>query len=294
MDYPNQNQHHISQGLLRQFAIPGEGGMVYRFDKKTRKTIKRSVRFSESSGRDFPYWPSEHESYLQQIEDGAIPLIKRLSNTEELSFGRYAWMPSTLTPAQRENLILFIAMLDVTGEMVRRYRSKDYDGRERIASELKSWGLPADLSQIEALYHDIPEFGRKRIEERAAYFSGLQLQTIRVSEGLVVLPDIPVCGRFVIAMPPPWDHFVLPISPNSILLGCHPDTISSLTMLYLGKGLRETLCGESHSRYVYSSVELPQAFRGRSIWPESEDWDDYNYSLWNLPMMREPDGKEEE
>ena len=279
---------------MRQFAIPGEGGLVYRFDKKTRKTTKRSVRFSESSRRDFPYWSSEHESYLQQIEDAAIPLIKRLSDKEELSFGRYAWMPSTLTPAQRKDLILFVAMLDVTGEMVRRYRSKDYDGRERIANELKSWGLPSDPSQIEALYHDIPKFGRRRIEERTAYFSNLQLQTIRVPVGLVVLPDIPICGRFVIAMPPPWDHFVLPISPNSILLGCHPDTVSSLTMLYLGKGLRETLCGEPHSRYIYSSVELPHGFRGRSIWPETEDWDDYSYSSWNIPMMREPGGKVEE
>ena len=273
---------------MRQFAIPGEGGLVYRFDKKTRRTIKRSVRVSESSGRDFPYWSSEHESYLQKIEDRAIPLVKRLSSAEELSFGRYAWMPSTLTAAQKEDLILFIAVLDVTGEMVRRYRSKDYDGRERIATELESWGLPAEPSEIEALYHDIPGFGRRRIEDRAAYLSSLQLQTIRVSEGFVVLPDIPVCGRFVIGMPPPWDHFVLPISPNSILLGCHPDMISSLTMLYLGKGLRETLCGEPHSRYVYSSVALPQTFRGRSIWPETEDWGDYDGSLWNLPTMGQP------
>ena len=294
MDYPNQNQHHISQALLRQFAILGEGGMVYRFDKKTRKTIKRSVRFSASSGRAFPYWSSEHESYLQQVEDSAIPLIRRLSSTEELSFGRYAWMPSTLTPAQREDLILFIAMLDVTGEMVRRYRSKDYDGRERIANELKSFGLPTEPSEIEALYHDIPELGRRRIEERAAYFSSLQLQTIRVSEGLVVLPDIPLCGRFAIAMPPPWDHFVLPISPNSFLLGCHPDTVSRFTLQYLGRGLRENLCGEPHSRYVYSSVELPRGFRGRSIWPGSEDWDDYDDSLRNPAMMRQPDGKLEE
>ena len=179
---------------MRQFAIPGEGRMVYRFDKKTRKTSKRSVRVSESS---------EHESYSQKIEDSAIPLVKRLSSTEELSFGQYAWMPSTLTPTQREDLILFIAMLDVTGEMVRRYRSKNYDGRERIATELESWGLPAETSEIEALYHDIPEFGRRRIEDRAANFSKLQLQTIWVSEGFVVLPDIPVCGRFVIGMPPP-------------------------------------------------------------------------------------------
>ena len=180
-----------------------------------------------------------------------IPLVKKLSSTEEISFGRYAWMPSTLTPDQREDLILFIAMLDVTGEMVRMYRSKDYGGRERIASEHKSWGLPTEPSEIEALYHGIPEFGRRRIEERARHFSGFQLQTIRVPEGLVVLPDIPVCGRYVFAMPPPWDHFVLPISPGSILLGCHPDTISYFTMLYLGRGLRENLCGEPHSRYVY-------------------------------------------
>ena len=294
MDYPNQNQHHISEALLRQFAIPGEGGMVYRFDKMTRKTTKRSVRFSESSGRDFPYWSSEHESYLKKIEDSAIPLIRRLSSTEELSFGRYAWMPSILTASQREDLILFIAMLDVTGEMVRRYRSKDYDGRERIATELKSWGLPAEPSEIEALYHDIPEFGRRRIEERAAYLSKLQLQTVRVSEGLVVLPDVPVCGRFVVAMPLPWDHFVLPISPNSILLRCHSDMISSLTMLYLGKGLRETLCGEPYSRNVYSSVELPEAFRGRSIRPGTKDWGDYDDSLWNLPTMGERGSKLEE
>ena len=294
MDYPNQNQHHISQALLRQFAIPGEGGTVYRFDKRTRKTIKRSIRFSASSGRDSPYWSSEHESYLQGIEDSAIPLIRRLSSTEELSFGRYEWMPSTLTPAQREDLILFIAMLDVTGEMVRRYRSKNCDGRERIASELKSWGLPTEPSEIEALYQDIPELGRRRIEGRAAYFSSLQLQTIRVSEGLVVLPDIPVCGRFVIAMPPPWDHFVLPISPNSILLGCHSDTISLFTLQYLGRGLRESLCGEPHSRYVYSSVELPHGFRGRPIWPVSEDSDDYDDSLLNVPMTPGPDGKIEE
>ena len=279
MNHSNQNQHHVTEALLRQFAIPEERSLVYRFDKKTRKTIKRPAKFSESSGKGFPYWSSEHESWMQQIESNSIPLIRRLNSTEELSFGRYAWMPSTLTPAQREDLILFIAMLDVTGDMVRRYRSKDYDGRERIASEHKAMGLPAEPSQVEALYHKIPEFGRRRIEQRAAYISRLQLQTIRVPAGLVVLPDIPVCGRFVIAMPPPWDHFVLPISPNSILLGCHPDTISYFTMLYLGKGLPETLCGEPHSRYVYSSVELSPSFRGRSIWPETEDWGDYDDSL---------------
>ena len=124
--------------------------------------------------------------------------------------------------------------------------------------------------------------------------SRLQLQTIRVSEGLVVLPDIPVCGRFAIVMPPPWDHFVLPISPNSILLGCHPDTLSHFTLQYLGRGLRDILCGEPHSRYVYSSVKLPQGFRRRSIWPGSEDWGDYDDSLWNSQMMPEPDGKLEE
>ena len=272
---------------MRQFAIPGEGGRVYQFDKKTRKTTKRSVRRSASSGRAFPYWSSEHESYLQQIEDKAIPLIKRLDSPEELSFGRYAWMPSTLTPAEKEDLILFIAMLDETGDMVRRYRSKAYDGRERIASELESWGLLTEPSQIEALYHDIPRFGRRRIEESVENFSRLQLQTIRAPKGLVVLPDIPVCGHFVIAMPPPWDHFVLPISPDSILLGCHPDTISYFTLHYLGRGLRETLCGEPHSRYVYSSVKLPQDFRGRSIWPEAEDWDDYDDSLQHPPTAPE-------
>ena len=159
MNYPDQNQHHVTKALLRQFAIPREEGMVYQFDKKTRKTFKRPVKFSESSGRDSPYWPSEHESYLEKIENRAIPLIRRLNSTEEISFGRFEWMPSTLTPTQREDLILFIAMLDVTGDMVRRYRSKDYDGRERIASELESWGLPAEPSEIEALYHNIPEFG---------------------------------------------------------------------------------------------------------------------------------------
>ena len=179
MDYPNQNQHHISQALLRQFAIPGEGGTVYQFDKKTRKTIKRSIRFSASSGRAFPYWPTEHESYLQQIEDSAIPLIRRLNSTEAFSFGRYGWMPSTLTLAQREDLTKFIAMLDVTGDMVGRYRNKAYDGRQRIANELKSFGLPTEPSEIESLYHDIPELGRKRIEQSAVYFSSLQLQTVR-------------------------------------------------------------------------------------------------------------------
>lgn len=99
--------------------------MVYQFDKKTRKTNRRPVRFSESSGKASPYWSSEHESWMQQIEHRAIPLIKRLNSTKELSFGRYAWMPSTLTTAQREDLILFIAMLDVTGDMVRRYRSRE-------------------------------------------------------------------------------------------------------------------------------------------------------------------------
>ena len=253
--------------------------MVYQFDKKTRKTRKRSVRRSESSGPDSPYWSSEHESWMQQIEDSAIPLIKRLNSTEELSFGRYAWMPSALTPAQRDDLILFIAMLDVTSDMVRRYRSKGYDGRERIADELESQGLPAEPSAVEVLYHNIPEFGRRRIEQRAAYISSLQLQTIRVREGMVVLPDIPVCGGFVIAMPPPWNHFVLPISPNSVLLGCHPDTISYFTMLYLAKGLSQTLCGEPNSRYVYSSVQLSPDFRGRSIWPGTEEWGDYDDSL---------------
>ena len=230
MDYPNQNQHHISQALLKQFAIPGEGGLVYQFDKKTRKTLKRPVRFSESSGRGSPYWSSEHESYLQEIEDSAIPLIKRLSSAEELSFGRYAWMPSALSPTEREGLILFIAMLAVTGDMVRRYRSKDYDGRDRLAVENKSFGLSTEPSEIEALYHDIPELGRRRIEELAAHFSSFQLQTIHVTESLVALPDIPVCGRFAIAMPPPWDHFALPIGPNAILLGCHPDMISYFTL----------------------------------------------------------------
>ena len=201
MNHSNQNQHHVTEALLRHFAIPEEGGLVYRFDKKTRKTIKRPAKFSESSGKGFPYWSSEHESWMQQIESSSIPLIRRLNGTEELSFGRYAWMPSTLTPAEREDLILFIAMLDVTGDMVRRYRSKDYDGRERIAREHKAMGLPAEPSQVEALYHKIPEFGRRRIEQRAAYISRLQLQTIRVPAGLVVLPDIPVCGRFVIGMP---------------------------------------------------------------------------------------------
>ena len=269
----------MSQALLRQFAIPGEGGMVYRFDKKTRKTLKRPVRFSESSGRGSPYWSSEHESYLQKIEDNAIPLVRRLNGTEELSFGRYSWMPSILTSTERENLTLFIAMLDVTGDMVRMYRSKEYDGRDRLANELTSFGLPTEPSEIEALYHDIPELGRSRIEERAAHFSCWQLQTIRVADSSAVLPDIPVCGRFVIPMPPPWEHFVLPLSPNAILLGCHPDTISHFTLQYLGKGLRQTLCGEPHSRYVYSSVELPQDFRGRSLWPGSENWDDYEESL---------------
>ena len=290
MNYPDQNQHHISEALLRQFAIPSEGSMVYRFDKSTRKTSKRPVRYSASSGRDFPYWSSEHESYLEKIENRAIPLIRRLNSTEEISFGRFEWMPSTLTPAQREDLILFIAMLDVTGDMVRRYRSKDYDGRERIASELESWGLPAEPSEIEALYHNIPEFGRRRIEQRTAYISSLQLQTIRVREGMVVLPDIPVCGRFAIAMPPPWDHFVLPISPNSVLLGCHPDTISYFTMLYLAKGLPQTLCGEPNSRYVYSSIQLRPDFRGRSIWPGTEEWGDYDDSLRSgLPRTPNPD-----
>ena len=264
--------------------------MVYRFDKKTRKTLKRPVRFSESSGRGSPYWSSEHESYLQAIEDSAIPLIRRLNKTEQLSFGRYAWMPSTLTPTERKDLNLFIAMLDVTGDMVRRYRSKEYDGRDRLANELRSFGLPTEPSEIEALYQDIPELGQSRIEERAADFSCLQLQTIRVANDVVVLPDIPVCGRFVIAMPPPWDHFVLPISPNAILLGCHPDTISHFTRQYLGRGLRETLCGEPHSRYVYSSVELPQDFRGRSVWPGSENCDDYEESLWNPQIMPASDG----
>ena len=290
MNYPNQNQHHMSQALLKQFAIPGEGGMVYRFDKKTRKTRKRPVRFSESSGRASPYWSSQHESYLQEIEDSAIPLIRRLGSMDNLSFGQYAWMPSTLTPDEREDLILFIAMLDVTGDMVRRYRNKDYDGRDRLAYELKSFGLPTEPSEIEALFHDIPDLGRKRIEEHAEHFSSLQLQTVRVPDGLVVLPDIPVCGRLTVAMPPPWDHFVLPLSPSSTLLGCHPDMISYFTLQYLGRGLRESLCGEPHSRYVYSSVKLPEDFRGRSPWPGTELWDGYDDSLWNLQMMPESGG----
>ena len=261
--------------------------MVYRFDKKTRETHKRSIRFSESSGKASPHWSSDHESYLHDIEDAAIPLVKRLASTEELSFGRYAWMPSILAATEREALILFIAMLDVTGDMVRRYRNKHYDGRHRLASELESFGLSTDPSEIETLFHDVPALGRRRIKEHAEDFSGLQLQTVRVPDGLAVLPDIPVCGRFIIAMPPPWDHFVLPLSPSSILLGCHPDMISFFTLQYLGRGLREGLCGEPHSRYVYSSVKLPQDFAGRSIWPGTEVWGDYEDSLWNLQMTPE-------
>ena len=219
------------------------------------------TKHSESSGPSTSYWTEGFERYLQKIEDKAIPLIRRLSTRKELSFGRYAWMPSTLTSAEKEDLILFIAMLDVTGDIVRRYRSKKYDSRLRLAKEQGSFGLPANPADIEALYHEVPELSKSRIEERAKYFSTLALQTIRVVDGLVVLPDIPVCGQFVIAMPPPWDHFVLPVSPNTILLGCHPDTISYFTLQYLGKGLRETLCGEPHSRYVYSSAKLPQDFR---------------------------------
>ena len=261
--------------------------MVFRFDKKTRRTRKRPVRFSESSGKTSPYWSNEHESYLQKIEERAIPVIRRLGSMDNLSFGRYAWMPSTLTPDERKDLILFIAMLDVTGDMVRRYRNKDNAGRDRLANELGSFGLSTEPSDIEALFHDIPDLGRKRIEEHAGHFSSLQLQTVRVPDGLVVLPDIPVCGRFTVAMPPPWDHFVLPLSPSSILLGCHPDMIAHFTLQYLGRGLRESLCGEPHSRYVYSSVELPQDFRGRSVWPGTESWGDYDDSLWNLPTTPE-------
>ena len=286
MDYPRQNQHHVSEALLKQFAIPGEMSMVYQFDKKTCTTRKRPTKFSESSSQGSPYWTGEHESYLQRMENKAIPLIKRLSSTEELTFGRYSWMPSTLTFTEREDLILFIAMLDVTSDMVKMYRNKEYDGRDRIANELRSFGLSQDPSAIESLYHAIPDLSRTRIEEHAAqYFSSLALQTIRVPDGLAVLPDIAVCGRFVIAMPPPWDHFVLPISPTSVLLGCHPDMISYFTLRYIGKGLRETLCGEPHSRYIYSSTELPRDFRSRSIWPELEGCDDYDESLWNPRMI---------
>ena len=134
----------MSQALLNQFAIPGEGRIVYQFDKTTRKTCKRSIRFSESSGKATPYWSSDHESYMQGIERPAIPLIRRLASTEELSFGRYAWMSSILTPTEGEALILFIAMLDITGDMVSRYRNKDYDGRDRLANELESFGIPAE------------------------------------------------------------------------------------------------------------------------------------------------------
>ena len=265
--------------------------MVYQFDKKTRRTLVRPTKHSESSGPSTSYWTEEFERYLQKIEDKAIPLIRRLSTTKELSFGRYSWMPSTLTAEEKEDLVLFIAMLNVTGDIVRRYRSKEYDGRARLTNELSSFGLPANSSDIEALFHDVPALSKSRIEESATYFSSLALQTIRVVEGLVVLPDIPVCGQFAIAMPPPWDHFVLPVSPDTILLGCHPDTISYFTLQYLGKGLRETLCGEPHSRYVYSSAKLPQEFRGRSIWPEAENWDEYDESLWNPQMMLTSDGR---
>ena len=219
MNYPNQNQHHMPQALLKQFAIPGEGGMVYRFDKKTRRTRKRSMRFSESSGKATPYWSSDYESYLQEIEDPAIPLVRRLASTEELSFGRYAWMSSTLTPTEREALILFIAMLDVTGDMVRRYRNKDYDGRDRLANELESFGLPTEPSEIETLFHDVPDLGRRRIEEHAERFSGLQLQTVRVPDGLVVLPDIPVCGRFTVAIASAMGSLCLAPQPKLHSLG---------------------------------------------------------------------------
>ena len=275
---------------MKQFSIPGKGSKVYRFDKETRKSKERSTKRSESSGPNASYWNTEHESYLQKIEDKAMPLIKRLSTTKELSFGRYSWMPSTLTSADKDDLILFISMLDITGDMVRRYRSKEYNSRARLANEYRSFGLSTSSSDIEELFHSVPELSKGRIENRATYFSSLALQTIRVPSGLVVLPDIPVCGQFVIEMPPPWDHFILPMSPNSILLGCHPDVISYFTLQYLGRGLRETLAGEPHSRYVYSSVKLPQNFQAKSIWPGAENWGEYDKSLWNPQMMITSEG----
>ena len=267
MNYPRQNQHHVSRALLKQFEIPGEEGMVYQFDKCTGMTRKRPISRVESSSKDFPYWTEDHESYMKELENNAIPLIRRLGSTKALSSHRYQCLPITLTSAERRNLMRFIAMLDVTADMVRRYRSKGHDGRNRLANELRSFGLSSDPSTVEDLYHDIPKLSRGRIENwSATHFSTMMLQIVRISDGLVVLPDIPVGGRFVIAMPPPSDHFVLPLSPNNLLLGCCKKMVSYFACQYVEVGLPEALCGEPHSRYIYSSEKLSSDFRGRSIW----------------------------